>query len=192
MASLTPKQEAFARHYIETGNASEAYRRAYDVGPKTKADTVHDTASKLLQHPQIAHRITELQQAVARRHDVTVDRIVRELALLGFANMLDYVRTTDQGDAYVDLSDLTREQAAAISEIIVEEYREGGGEAARDVKRTRFKLTDKRAALESLGKHLGMFKDIRELTGKNGGPIKTETTVKLDPASAAQVRKFLG
>jgi phage terminase small subunit len=26
---LTPKQEAFAQAYIETGNASEAYRRAY-------------------------------------------------------------------------------------------------------------------------------------------------------------------
>ena len=26
---LTPKQEAFCRAYVETGNASEAYRQAY-------------------------------------------------------------------------------------------------------------------------------------------------------------------
>lgn len=29
MASLTIKQEAFCQAYIETGNASEAYRTAY-------------------------------------------------------------------------------------------------------------------------------------------------------------------
>ena len=31
MADLTAKQEAFALAYVETGNAAEAYRRAYDV-----------------------------------------------------------------------------------------------------------------------------------------------------------------
>lgn len=29
---LTPKQEAFAQAYVETGNASGAYRRAYNAG----------------------------------------------------------------------------------------------------------------------------------------------------------------
>ena len=36
---LTPKQEAFACAYVETGNASEAYRRAYDVAPDCKPNT---------------------------------------------------------------------------------------------------------------------------------------------------------
>ena len=30
--ALTIKQNAFAMAYIETGNASEAYRRSYDAG----------------------------------------------------------------------------------------------------------------------------------------------------------------
>ncbi|SQE31532.1 Terminase small subunit [Mannheimia haemolytica] len=30
MTELTPKQEAFCLAYIETGNASEAYRQAYE------------------------------------------------------------------------------------------------------------------------------------------------------------------
>ena len=33
--ALTPKQEAFALAYVETGNAAEAYRRAYDVRAQT-------------------------------------------------------------------------------------------------------------------------------------------------------------
>ena len=35
---LTPKQRKFAEEYVNTGNASEAYRRAYDVGKITRKD----------------------------------------------------------------------------------------------------------------------------------------------------------
>lgn len=187
---LTPKQEAFARAYVETGNASEAYRRVYG-GDDAKDETVHPAASKLLKSYKVSTRVAQLQTDLAAKHDVTADRIVRELALLGFSNMLDYIRTTAEGDAYVDLSSLTREQAAAISEVVVEEYTEGRGDDARNVKRTRFKLSDKRASLVDLGKHLGMFKEIKEVTGKNGAPIQTETTHKIDDDSAAKLARLL-
>lgn len=156
MAKLTPKQEAFCRFYIETGNASEAYRRAYNA-EKMKDTTIHVKASELLADGKVAVRVAELQAAIAKRHEVTVDRVVRELALIGFSNMLDYMSTQEDGSAYVDLSKLTREQAAAIGEVTSETYFEGAGEDARPVKRTKFKLSDKRAALVDLGRHLGMF-----------------------------------
>lgn len=161
---LTPKQEAFAYAYIETGNASEAYRRSYNVSPNAKPNTVEKRACELLKNGKVAGRVAQLKAELKERHEVTIDRVVQELALLGFSNMLDYVRTTSDGDAYVDLSDLTREQAAAISEVVVEEYTEGRGEDSRNVKRTKFKLSDKRSALVELGKHLGMFKADKELT----------------------------
>ncbi|APY15824.1 hypothetical protein GJU94_13130 [Brucella sp. 10RB9214] len=52
--SLTPKQEAFARAYVETGNASEAYRRAYNVGDKTKPESVWVKASELLANGKVS------------------------------------------------------------------------------------------------------------------------------------------
>jgi phage terminase small subunit len=62
---LTPKQEAFALAYVETGNAAEAYRRAYDVKAATTHSTIYVAASELLRHPKINLRIKELQaQAV--------------------------------------------------------------------------------------------------------------------------------
>lgn len=162
-ASLTPKQEAFCQAYIETGNASEAYRRAYDAS-KFSENALYVQACKTLKHPKVSLRIAELQQLIADRHDITVDKIIRELALIGFSNMLDYMQTQDDGTAYVDLSKLTREQAAAIGEVTVESYMEGHGEEARPVKKVKFKLSDKRSALVDLGKHLGMFPT--QVTGK--------------------------
>jgi len=75
------------------------------------------------------------------------------------------MRASPGGDPYLDFSALTRDQAAALQEVTVEDYVDGRGENAREVKRVRFKLADKRAALVDLGRHLGMFKDRVEHSG---------------------------
>ncbi len=76
--NLTPKQEAFAQLYIETGNASEAYRCAYTVRETTKAASVWESASKLLAHPKVSSRVAELQAAHRARHNTTVDTLTNE------------------------------------------------------------------------------------------------------------------
>ena len=47
---------------------------------------------------------------------------------------------------------------------------DGRGEDARDVKRTRFKLADKKAALDDIGRHLGMFTDKIKVGGDENAP----------------------
>ncbi|WP_368648556.1 terminase small subunit [Castellaniella ginsengisoli] len=76
--ALTPKQEAFALAYVETGNASEAYRRAYDAGKMTAA-SVNRKAKELLDNGKITARVSELQAAHVERHKLTVDDLLREL-----------------------------------------------------------------------------------------------------------------
>jgi phage terminase small subunit len=75
---LTPKQEAFARAYVETGNASEAYRHAYAAG-KMSTHAVEVEASKLLANPEVTLRVSGLQSEHAARHDITVDSITAML-----------------------------------------------------------------------------------------------------------------
>lgn len=75
---MTPKQEAFAQAYIETGNASEAYRRAYDAGKMT-ANATHVAATRLLANAKVALRVDELRAALVERHGVTVDDIAAML-----------------------------------------------------------------------------------------------------------------
>lgn len=77
-AKLTPKQEAFCLAYLETGNASEAYRRAYNAS-NMKPESINVNASKLLSDAKIALRLDELRKPVIERHRITVDDLLREL-----------------------------------------------------------------------------------------------------------------
>lgn len=75
---LTPKQESFCLAYIETGNASEAYRSAYDAS-RMKQETVNRTAKALLDNRKITARIEQLREPIIKRHNVTVDSLIAEL-----------------------------------------------------------------------------------------------------------------
>ncbi len=75
---LTPKQEAFALAYVETGNASEAYRRSYNAA-KMKSEVVANKASALLKKGDVRVRVEELKARAVERHDITVDDLIREL-----------------------------------------------------------------------------------------------------------------
>lgn len=75
---MTPKQEQFARLYVETGNASEAYRQAYNTD-NMKPETVTNEAYKLLQDPDISTMVDDLKAEARQRHAVTVDDLLHEL-----------------------------------------------------------------------------------------------------------------
>ena len=75
---MTPKQEAFARAYVETGNASEAYRRSYNAG-NMKPEAVKVKACELLKNGNVAVTVERLQLKHQKRHDVTVDSITEML-----------------------------------------------------------------------------------------------------------------
>ncbi len=72
--SLTPKREKFVQAYVETGNASEAYRRAFNA-ENIKPEVIHVKASELLADGKVKVRVDELKRHHAERHDVTVDDI---------------------------------------------------------------------------------------------------------------------
>lgn len=76
--TLTPKQEAFAQAYLETGNGSEAYRRAYNA-ENMKENVVHVKACELLKNGKVAVRLTELQKRAQKRHDITIDSLTEML-----------------------------------------------------------------------------------------------------------------
>jgi phage terminase small subunit len=78
MTPLTRKQRASARAYAELGNARQAYAMA-GYSQNNLLATQQKEAHKLLHHPKVAPRISELQAIAPRRaeaeYEVTIDRL---------------------------------------------------------------------------------------------------------------------
>ena len=63
---LTQRQENFVTEYLATGNAAEAYRRAYPSSQKWKPESLYPKASTLLDNGKVMARIEALRtQATA-------------------------------------------------------------------------------------------------------------------------------
>ena len=194
-ALKNPRHEAFAQSYVRgetAGNATASYRKAFGKDDRK-------SAARCLRRDDVSQRIRELNAQVGalqaqattkalERYEVTAERIIGELARMGFA--LDYIRVTDGGAAVVDLSALDRDKATAISEVVVDVVQDGKGEGADTVKRVRFKLADKRAALVDLGKHLGMFVDRKHVTLEHGD--KTDDELRNELADLVEQFRALG
>lgn len=108
---MTPKQEQFARLYVETGNASEAYRQAYNTD-NMKPETVTNEAYKLLQTPDISAMVDNLKAEARQRHAVTVDDLLHELEQARAAAL---TASTPQSSAAVSGNDGQGQNAWLIS-----------------------------------------------------------------------------
>lgn len=68
---LTPKQRSFAEHYVDCGNGSEAYRRAYNVKPTTSNEVISSKAYELLNNGDISVTIKDLRKQQADMFEIT-------------------------------------------------------------------------------------------------------------------------
>jgi len=117
--------------------------------------SVHQSASRLSRSRKVRTALSRRRELAASRASVTADRVLAELARVGFADLSDYEPLLESGD----LSSLPSGAAAALSEVTVDTYADGRGAGAREVRRVRIKLHPKLAALEGLGKHLGLWQN---------------------------------
>lgn len=85
---LSIKQEKFCNYYLESGNASEAYRRAFSCS-KMAEKTIWEKASILLSKDKVRARVEQLRSELQRRSDITKDEAVGILADIARANIVD-------------------------------------------------------------------------------------------------------
>lgn len=78
---LTPKQEKFCQEYIQCGNASDAYRAAYDCS-KMLPQTVNRAAFGLFNNSKITTRIKDLRDKAAEAAMVTLQGHLNDLKRL--------------------------------------------------------------------------------------------------------------
>lgn len=88
-SGLTPKQEKFCREFIKDGNASAAYRRAYDVKPTTKPESIWQQASTLMSDPNVSSRIKEIQERISNAKNITLESHLERLAQIAESAYLE-------------------------------------------------------------------------------------------------------
>lgn len=162
---LTPKQERFCLEYLKDLNGAQAAIRA-GYSEKTAARI----ACELLDKTHVSERIAQMKGAQAKRLEIDADTILRELLALATA---DLTQAFDDSGFMKPLSEIPENVRRSLISLEVSEIFAGMGDQRSIIghlKKPRFH--DKTRALELLGKHLKLFADRMELTGKDGKPIE--------------------
>lgn len=175
------KHEAVLQHFF-ADKERVGWRSYVAVYPNSSEPAAKTAFSRLLKNAAFSARLSFLDAgatAVAvEKSGIEIAAVVAELAKIGFANAKHYLRITADGDPAVDLSHLDDDQFAALSEVTVEDFVEMRGDDARDVRKVRFKLHNKQAALVSILDHLGGF-PARKLADPDGRGLGTAAAEKL-------------
>ena len=153
MRPLTAKQKVFVQEYLVDLNATQAAIRA---GYSQR--TAGWIGPQLLGKTHIAEAVQGAMAKREERTEITQDRVLKEYAKLAF---LDPRRFYNEDGQLLQVHELPEDVAAALSSMEV--VTERAGELELAVRKIKF--SDKKAALDSIARHLGMFKDKTELTG---------------------------
>ena len=139
---MTKKQKRFVEEYLIDLNATQAAIRA-GYSPRT----AQEQSSRMLSNVMVQDAIAKAMAERSRRTGINQDRVLRELARIGFAEITNII---DPKTAEIK-EDASEDDLACIQSVKIKPNEFG---TEREVK-----LYDKKSALVDLGKHLGMFKD---------------------------------
>lgn len=137
---MTPKMQKFVDEYLVDLNATQAAIRA---GYSKK--TAYSIGVSNLKKAEIQAALQKRQKSAAEKLEITRERVLKELASIGFAKATDFL--TIQGGRVLikDSDDVAADKLAALASVKEGMY---GVEV---------KLADKTRALEMLSKYLGLF-----------------------------------
>jgi phage terminase small subunit len=182
-------QRLFIEAYLVSKNITKA---AIAAGCKERS--AHAVGWKWFNKTEIRAQIDARLASTLDRYAVTSERIMRELALIAFGNIGDFIAVQDGGSAIVDFGTATPEQMASLKSI---ETIDG---AAAGVRKVKIRMSDKRQALMDLAKIARMLPaDRQEHSGPGGGPIafdnvNPEHTIDIEgmaPEEREQLRTIL-
>ena len=173
------RQKRFVHEYLIDLNGCQAAIRA---GYSQK--TAQEQASRLLSNVKVQKEIERHQKERQGRTEVTQDYVLKKLVDIAEMDVLDIL---NDNMSLKPVSQWPKIWRQFLSGFDVVEMFEGRGDDREMIGLLKkIKWPDKVKNLELLGRHLGMFKDRVEHTGKDGGPIQHEN-LSDDPNEAVQV-----
>lgn len=146
---LNNKQAAFVEEYLVDLNATAAAGRAGYSDP--------NYGRQLLTNPNVAPAIADAVKKRASKTEVTAERVLEELARIGFADIRDLFEWDEETAAFIPSRDITEAQAAAIASVkaVTTRHTRDDGRIETKIK-LELKTHDKLGALREIGKHLGI------------------------------------
>lgn len=183
--ALSPTQEAFCLLVVAGHNQSDAYRKAYNCS-RMKAKTVNEKASRMMALGKIKARVAELIQPVIAKAQMSREQWLEQIARVA---MFDPRKMFDARGNPIEILELGENEAAALAGFECYEGFAGKGDDRKVSGYTKkFKLVDRLRALELYGKGMAYYAERQEHTGKDGGPIKHETTLSAEESYLRMVR----
>ena len=195
MQRLTEKQEKFVQELVKGKSQREAYKEAYEKSRLWKDTAVDTQASILFKNSKVLERYNELMDRLVKESEdeciVTAKEVLRELKRIGFADIKDYL-SYKTAKTVVERDPVTGEPVIDYQQIIdVLDSDQVDGRVIQEVSIKRgtftFKMYDKMAALDKLGKTLGMFTDKIETTGET----TVNSNINLQNISTEDLKKLL-
>ncbi len=144
---MNDRQRRFGREYVIDQNGTQAAIRA-GYSPKTATAM----ASRLLTNVKVRAYIAELMAPAVKATELSVERVLREMTRLAFYDMTAVLELKDGKITMRDPASLPEDLRRAIVGIKPVEV--------RDELQYECKFADKQRALDSLARHLQMFKDM--------------------------------
>ena len=143
--ALNPKQARFVDEYLIDLNATQAAIRA-GYSPR-RAEV---TGSEMVGKRNIAEAIAAKRKRLEIKTEITQERVLKEYAKLAF---FDPRKLLNADGSPKPINELDDDTAAAIAGLDIEEANENRGVVRK------YKIADKKGALDSVARHLGMFND---------------------------------
>ncbi len=163
MAALKhAKHERFCREWVIDHNGMRAASAAGYAAGRLK-----QTAYELLQRPDVAARVAELDSKLLAKADITAERVMLELARLAFADVRGLY---DEKGELRPVHELDDDTAASIAGIEVDTVTTTSGPAGKKVTRkvltAKVRRYEKAGALRVLAQHFKIVgNDIDEAVG---------------------------
>jgi phage terminase small subunit len=161
---LSEKELTFCYEYI--AHRFNGTRAAIAAGYSEK--TAKEQAYDILTRPHIKAKIKELSQKHLQKINYNAESVLNELAILGFNTMKDFVDEDENGNVVLKSLNDIGDNARAIQQLemtnTTRSYKES--DEVEKEQKIKFKLYDKKASLELIGKNLQLFTDKFKFDGK--------------------------
>ncbi len=150
---LSDAEKTFVAAYMIDRNGAAAYRA---VRPNATPITARVTGSQWLSKPNVRAAVDAAIAKLNNKLELTAERTLREIARLAY---FDPRKLLDPKGNPLPLNELDDDTAAAIAGLEVQSIELGSGENALPAVVKKYKLADKKGALDMAAKHLGLFKE---------------------------------